>query len=95
MRRTTIMLPAALKSRAARQARSEGISLGELIRDSVERRLAARQTSREHDPLFADEVTFKDDWPGDVAENHDKYLLKLLEEQYGPDRKRLRRRKSQ
>jgi len=95
MTRTTIMLPTSLKSRAARQARNEGISLGELIRDSVEKRLAAKQTVRQEDPLFADDETFKDDWPADVSENHDKYLLKLLEKQHAPGRSRVRRRKTQ
>jgi hypothetical protein len=89
------MLPASLKSRAARQARNEGISLGELIRDSVEKRLGAKQTARQEDPLFADNETFKDSWPADVSGNHDKYLLKILEKQHAPGRNRVRRRKSQ
>ena len=74
MRRTTIMLPSKLKTRAARQARNEGISLGELIRDSVEKRLAAQNGKGARDPLFADGFVFRDDLPGDVSANLDKYL---------------------
>ena len=39
MKRTTIMLPEELKNQAERSAASMGISLGELIRESLEARL--------------------------------------------------------
>ena len=50
MHRTTVMLPRELKERAAREARSRGVSLGELIREA----LASRLSDPSDDPLIAD-----------------------------------------
>jgi predicted DNA-binding protein len=72
MKRTTIMLPPELKHRAEQLAREEGVSLAELIRESLEARLS-RQEVR-HDPFFSDDAVFEGDVPADFSKNHDKYL---------------------
>lgn len=75
MNRTTIMLPPDLKIRAADEASRRGISLGELIRRSLELNLARERTAAGAvDPLFADTELFDGPTPDDLAENHDKYL---------------------
>jgi hypothetical protein len=70
MTRTTIMLPEGLKLRASERARELGISLGELIRESVERRLATG-TSPSEDPLFTAVPIFDGSVPPDLSEEHD------------------------
>src|SRR5262249_53904573 len=54
MKRTTVMLPEALRRRAAFRARQRGISLGELIRDSLDAALPG--ASYDQDPLFEDVI---------------------------------------
>lgn len=71
MKRTTIMLPEALRRRAASRARQRGISLGELIRDSLDAALPG--VSYEHDPQFEDAI-FDGPVPRDLSASHDKYL---------------------
>jgi hypothetical protein len=71
MKRTTIMLPEALRRRAAIRASQRGISLGELIRDSLDAALPG--ASYEHDPLFEDAV-FDGPAPRDLSAKHDRYL---------------------
>lgn len=73
MTRTTIMLPEGLKLRASRRARELGISLGELIRESVERRLDAGASLGE-DPLFSEVPVFEGSVPPDLSEEHDRYV---------------------
>jgi hypothetical protein len=74
MKRTTIMLPAKLKARAERRARTQGISLSELIRDSLARALERQaRRSADEDPFLADTATFTGG-PRDLARNHDRYL---------------------
>jgi hypothetical protein len=80
MIRTTIMLPSRLKTQAQREARRRGMSLGEFIRASMEGRLA-KTNGHERDPLFADNMTFKDDLPGDVSSNLDRYLDQAFDEE--------------
>ncbi len=75
VKRTTIMLPTDLKHRAEQVARIEGVSLGELIRVSLEERL---QRSHARDPLFADEAVFRGETPTDLAHEHDRYLYNDL-----------------
>ena len=74
MKRTTIMLPARLKAQAERRARTQGVSLSALIRESLARSLArsAHQSAAE-DPFLNDNVTFEGG-PRDLARNHDRYL---------------------
>jgi hypothetical protein len=75
MKRTTIMLPAKLKASAERRARKCGMSLGSLIRLSLERELANGDGNvGSGDPFLSDNVTFRDGGPRDVARNHDRYL---------------------
>jgi hypothetical protein len=73
MKRTTVMLPADLKTRAMRAARAQGISFGELLRRSLE---AAVQTPDTHyeDPVFTDDAVFEGPAPADVSAEHDGYL---------------------
>ena len=71
MKRTTIMLPEALRRRAAIRASQRGISMGELIRDSLNAALPG--VSYEQDPLFEDAV-FDGPAPRDLSAKHDKYL---------------------
>ena len=66
-----ITLPAELKTRAEILAREEGVSLEELVRESLQMRLQKGNTKR--DPLFARYRAF-DGAPSDLADNHDKYL---------------------
>jgi hypothetical protein len=73
MKRTTIMLPEALRQRALIRARQKGVSLGELIRDSLDAALPAVAHEAGRDPLFED-VVFDGPAPADGAANHDKYL---------------------
>lgn len=76
MTRTTIMLPRTLRVRALRVAKARRISLGELIRVSLDRQLAAdRPGAYAEDPLFDESAVFRGpDVPRDGALNHDKYL---------------------
>ncbi len=75
MHRTTIMLPPDLKARALRRARELGISLGQLIRDSLTASLKQPDKKRAaRDPLFADDAVHEDPGPCDLAEDHDAYL---------------------
>jgi hypothetical protein len=74
MLRTTIMLPPELKRRAVLRARAEGVSLGELIRRSLESAIRDGPGTRGRDPLFADGEMYNGEVPADVVENHDRYL---------------------
>lgn len=65
------MLPAELKHRAEQAAHAEEISLGELLRTSLEAYLQQRHG---RDPLFADEAVFHGETPADLAHDHDRYL---------------------
>jgi len=75
MQRTTVMLPQDLKLQAERHAREMGISLGELIRESLEAMLSG---SDEHRPmvdhLFSDDAVYVGKAPRDLSVNHDGYL---------------------
>ncbi len=71
MVRTTIMLPAALKTRAERRARARGTSLGGLIREAL---TAVVETPADEDPLFSDDSVYRGPTPHDLAEAHDRYL---------------------
>ena len=74
MKRTTVMIPDDLKIRAARRAHSLGVSLGEFIRDSLERNLKSDKAASLDDPYMADIAVYEGDIPLDIAQNHDKYL---------------------
>ena len=74
MHRTTIMLPPELRHRAQRRAQEEGISLGELVRKSLEGALEEPKMGRDDDPLLCDDAVFRDEAPADLAAEHDRYL---------------------
>jgi hypothetical protein len=73
MKRTTIMLPEELRRRALFRAKQRGVSLGELIRDSLDAALPDVTYDAQRDPLFED-VVFDGSAPPDLSANHDKYL---------------------
>jgi len=73
MKRTTIMLPEALRQRALSRARQRGVSLGELIRDSLDAALPAVDYDAASDPLF-ENVIYDGPAPADGSVEHDKYL---------------------
>lgn len=73
MIRTTVMLPESLKNRAQQEAREMGISLGELIRQSVALRLEAGPHPA-GDPLFTDVPVYNGPVPADYSREHDRYL---------------------
>jgi Ribbon-helix-helix protein, copG family len=74
MKRTTIMLPDDLKERGMRKARRRGISLGELIRESLQAHVDSPDIQPTEDPLYEDDAVFKGKAPRDFAKNHDRYL---------------------
>ena len=78
MERTTILIPADLKVKAEKYARKNGISLGELIRNSLEFRISQKEPGSD-DPFFNDRAVYNGRVPLDMAINHDEYL-------YGPKR---------
>ncbi len=74
MFRTTVMLPSNLKNRAKRFAVKKGISVGELIRESLEEKLQQNKTSStKSDPFFDDVNFFSGDVPTDLSANHEEY----------------------
>jgi plasmid stability protein len=74
MRPTTVQLPDDLTDRAERSAAALGISLDDLIRDSLEAHLRGSERPRSADPLFADVPVYDGPHPSDLAERHDHYL---------------------
>jgi hypothetical protein len=70
MVRTTVLLPADLRSRASRCARERGLSLGALVRE-----LLVLEVERSRDPLFADRAVYKGRAPRDIAARHDAHLF--------------------
>ena len=74
MKRTTIILPDGLKIHAIKKAREIGISLGELIRQSLHATLKNTHAHLKNDPFLNDERLFTKTAPTDGAKNHDDYL---------------------
>jgi len=74
MHRTTVMLPEELKHQATKQAQKLGISLGELIRQSLNSFLHQPVCEHYSDSFLADDAVFPGSTPTDLAENHDAYL---------------------
>jgi hypothetical protein len=70
------MLPEDLKIRATRRAKAVGISLGEFIRESLEKALKSNPDSHFDDPFLNDNAVFEGETPVDLALDHDKYLFK-------------------
>jgi predicted DNA-binding protein len=75
MQRTTIMLPRELKMRAANQSRKMGVSLGQLIREALQREVASTEKSNGlQDCFYADKAVYQGDSPPDLCAEHDEYL---------------------
>jgi len=75
MLRTTIMLPTALKQRAEARARQLHVSLGEFLRQAVERQLEREELAETgQDPLAGNAYIIHEPSPAQVSENIDRYL---------------------
>ena len=74
MVRTTLMLPSDLRRRALRRAKERRISLGELIRESLDAALPSELASRADDALFEDAAVFRGSAARDLSAAHDRYL---------------------
>ncbi len=74
MKRTTVMLPADLRRRAFARAHERGVSLGELIRESLDAAIPVSSPARAADPLFTDSAVFAGKAPKDLSAAHDRYL---------------------
>ena len=72
MKRTTVMLPEALKRKAEARAKRLGISFGQLVRDALESFAADPSASEKRDPLFTKAVF--DGGPEGGASDHDRHL---------------------
>ena len=76
MKRTTVMIPEDLKIRAVKRANSLGISLGEFIRESLEKALKSNPAVFLDDPFLNVNAVFEGETPVDLALHHDEYLFK-------------------
>lgn len=76
------MLPPDLKTRAQQLAKERGVSLGELVRESLETTVNGESSGRrQNDSLFADDAVFRGEAPNDLSLNHDRYLYGEAENQ--------------
>jgi hypothetical protein len=73
------MLPVDLKQRASSLAERLGISLGELIRRSLEGALRGNAGEVREDPFFEDRAVYAGPAPPNLSADHDDFL-------YGEDR---------
>ena len=74
MTRTTIMLPPDLKLRAEREARRRGISLGQILRHSLETELRAGSHRALGDSFFADAAVYRGKVPRDLSTRIDEHI---------------------
>ena len=74
MRRTTVMLSTDLRRRAHAAARKRNVSLGTLVRESLDAALLTWEAPREDDPLLSDHAVYEGRAPRDLAKAHDRYL---------------------
>ena len=72
MNRTTVLLSETLKIKAMRLAKLEGISFGQLMRESLEMRL--KESPKKRDGFYEDHSVFADKVSHDLSINHDDYL---------------------
>ena len=72
MTRATVLLPKPLKSRIARQASENGMTVGEFIRHCIEQSLACEPIEKGRS--FFDLEVFKGPGPSDVSARVDDYL---------------------
>lgn len=68
------MLPSNLKNRARILASKMKISLGELIRISLEDKLSSAKNNQESDSFFEDNNFYSGNVPKDLSEKHDEYI---------------------
>jgi hypothetical protein len=68
------MLPVDLKQRASTLAGRLGISLGELIRQSLEAALRGNAGEVREDPLFLDQAVYRGSVPANLSVDHDDFL---------------------
>lgn len=68
------MLPSELRHRAFRRARERRVSLGELIRESLDTSLSKPSRASDRDPLYVDGAIYKGKAPKDLSAEHDQYL---------------------
>ena len=81
MLRTTIMLPMDLKRRAQTLAQRMGISLGELIRESLQATLRGDAGEVREDTLFGDGAIYDGPISREFSDKHDHFLYDLEEDQ--------------
>ncbi len=75
MHRTTILLPESIRLKAIRYAQKQGISLGELIRTSLEMRMSSNgQIINATDIFMNDKRVYSEKIPKDLSKQHDNYL---------------------
>jgi hypothetical protein len=67
------MLPADLKAKAARIAGKRGLSLGELIREALEK-VCLSNLKEMQDCFFSDTEVYTGKTPKNLAKHHDDYL---------------------
>ena len=68
------MLPVDLKQRASSLAERLGISLGELIRRSLEAAINGNSGEIREDPFFADRAVYTGPTPPHLSADHDDFL---------------------
>lgn len=68
------MLPSELHEKAVRHAARRRVSLGQLVRSSLQTAMEVPGDAPERDPLRGDNEVFRGKTPGDLARNHDRYL---------------------
>lgn len=68
------MLPSELHEKAARYAARRRVSLGQLVRSSLQTAMEVSGDAPERDPLWADNEVFRGKTPRNLARNHDRYL---------------------
>ena len=72
MKRTTILLPDDLKKKAEKFAYKQGISFGEIVRESLLQYIKPRLEN--NDTFFSDNAIYEGDAPVDLSIKHDDYL---------------------
>ncbi|HVS00836.1 MAG TPA: CopG family transcriptional regulator [Thermoanaerobaculia bacterium] len=70
----TIQLPDELVERVERSADDRGVSLDELIRETLEARFPYPDSAYEEDPFLSDREVYTGPTPPDLIENLDEYL---------------------
>ena len=68
------MLPEGLKVEMERAAARENLSLGELVRQAIQRYLLWRQERNSSDSLLNSRTVFRDEGPSDISVSHDDFL---------------------